>query len=102
MPNANPLVIVGDEDVVSGFGALGFKAYSIKEAAEFIAIAEEIVQSNAAVCLVQDNIYAAAESEIDNYKSLALPVFIPFSKDAQTDLLDSITREIRLKATGAF
>ena len=102
MPSDNPLAIVGDEDIILGFTALGFKAYPIKEAAEFRGIAEEIVRSNAAICLVQDNIYTLAVSEINNYKSLALPIFIPFSRDAKTDLLDSITREIRLKATGAF
>jgi hypothetical protein len=33
---------------------------------------------------------------------LAFPVFIPLAKNAKTNLLDNIAKEIRLRATGAF
>lgn len=98
----NPLVAVGDEDVVLGFEALGFKIYSIKDPQEFKVALDDILDKKPAVCLVQDDIYTASQDLINNYRSLPLPVFIPFSKGVKTDLLDNIVRDIRLRATGAF
>jgi vacuolar-type H+-ATPase subunit F/Vma7 len=98
----NPLVVMGDIDTVSGFKALGFKVYVIKEPGEFSAILEEIVAKQTAVCLIQENIYQAQESQIHNYKNLALPVFVPFDKSAKMDKLGQIIKNIRLRATGTF
>lgn len=115
-----PFAIVGDEDVVLGFHALGFKVYPvrnlaqdskliiskgvnvIKELEEFSKVLDEAVSQEPAVCLVQDNIYRALEDQINSYKNLALPIFIPFTKDAKTALLDQIVKDIRLRATGTF
>lgn len=98
----NPLAIIGDEDVVLGFQALGFKIYTAQAPQEFRLILDEIVRSNAAICLVQDNIYSAKLDQISEYKKLPLPIFIPFLKTAKTDLLETMIKNIRLKATGAF
>ena len=95
-----PLVIIGDEDVVVGFQALGFKAYTLKEPQEFRAVLDEIVNQKAAVCLVQDNLYRGQEDQLNSYKNLPLPIFIPFTKDAKNALLESIIKDIRLRATG--
>ncbi len=97
-----PLAVIGDEDAVSGFKALGFKVYAAKELQEFSIILDRVVNGKTAVCLVQDNLYQALESQIDTYRHLALPIFIPFAKDAKTALLDSLVRNIRLRATGKF
>lgn len=97
-----PFAIVGDEDVVLGFRALGFKVYAIKELEEFSKVLDEVVSQGPAVCLVQDNIYRALEDQINSYKNLALLIFIPFTKDAKTALLDQIVKDIRLRATGTF
>lgn len=98
----NPLAIFGDEDVVLGFRALEFKVYPIKEQQDFKAALDEILKNKIAACLVQENIYRKNLDEINNYKNLALPIFIPFSKGDGTQLLDGIIKDIRLKATGAF
>ena len=95
------LAVVGDEDVVLGFRALGFKVYPVSGTDESKAKLEEIVQEKCAVCLIQESVYLAAEEEINKYKNLPLPVFIPFSKNSQTDLLKKTVRDIRLRATGA-
>jgi vacuolar-type H+-ATPase subunit F/Vma7 len=87
---------------VSGFKALGFKVYAAKQAEECSAMLDKAVSEKPAVCLVQDNLYQAMETQINSYRHLALPVFIPFAKDAGTALLDSIVRDIRLRATGTF
>ncbi len=98
----NALVAVGDSDVVMGFAALGFKVYTTEEQADLGAILEEIVQQKPAVCLVQDNIYQDQASKINQYRSLALPIFIPFSKEAKADLLGAMVKDIRLRATGTY
>jgi len=95
-----PLVIIGDEDAVSGFKALGFKVYATREPQEFRAALDETVAEGAAVCLVQDNIYQALGEEINNYKNLPFPVFIPFAKNGDMALLETMVRDIRLRATG--
>jgi vacuolar-type H+-ATPase subunit F/Vma7 len=98
----HPLAIVGDEDVVLGLGALGFKIYPLKIQNEFGAILAEIIQNKTGICLVEENIYQAQEETINNYRNLPLPIFIPFSKSARNDLLENIVKQIRLKATGVI
>ena len=98
----NPLAIVGEEDAVLGFTALGFKVYAVKEPRQFNSVLDEVVESKAAICLVQDNLYSLAQDQINSYKGRILPVFIPFAKNGKLGLLDNILKEIRLKANGAF
>lgn len=116
----NPLAIIGEEDAVLGFKALGFKVYPIrnfaqtskpdvsnevdiaKEVQEFRVALEEAVGQKTAIFLVQDEIYRLAQDAINVYRNLALPIFIPFSKGAKSNLLDEIVKAIRLKATGTF
>lgn len=94
----NPFVIVGDDDAILGFGALGFKVYAVRQG--FNVVIDEVVRNNAAICLVQDDVYRVNKSEIEKYNNLPLPIFIPFSKEAKADLLDSIVKDIRRRATG--
>lgn len=98
----NSLVIVGDEDIVLGFKAFGFRVYSLKELREFKTILEEVMKNKTAVCLIQDDIYNSAQDEINSYRSSPLPIFIPFSKSGETNLFDNIIKDIRIRATGAF
>jgi len=96
-----PFVIVGDEDRIAGFRALGFKACGVKSPEGAKEILTGIAKDGAvAVCLVQDDIYKALGAEIDHYRRAPLPVFIPFSKDKTTEVMDGLIKEIRLKATG--
>lgn len=99
---AKVLAIVGDEDIVLGFEGVGFKSYTIKESQEFKIVLGEVVKEKIAVCLVQDNFYQAHEEEINYYRHLPLPIFVPFSKDTKKDLLNSLIKLIRIKTTGAF
>jgi vacuolar-type H+-ATPase subunit F/Vma7 len=85
------LAIVGDEDIAAPFRALGF---------ETLSSLAEAVKKNYAVCLVQDNIYKAEKIFISNYRNSYTPVFIPFSRDGSTALLDTLLKDIRLRATG--
>ncbi|MCM8795383.1 MAG: V-type ATP synthase subunit F [Candidatus Omnitrophica bacterium] len=96
------LAIIGDEDMVLGFRALGFKDYPLKEPKEFKAILEKILKTDTAICLIQDDFYLKVQEELKSYAGFGLPVFIPFSKTAKADLLDKIIKDIRLRATGVF
>jgi vacuolar-type H+-ATPase subunit F/Vma7 len=102
MPNSKPLAIIGDEDIVLGFKALGFKVYPIKEPKQLDATLDEIVTEEIAVCLVQEDIYNARLDKINSFRNLAQPIFIPFDKFAKMSLLETIVKNIRLRATGAF
>lgn len=95
-----PLVIFGAEDVILGFKALGFRVAAVKDAEELRTVLPASVASGALICLVEENLYRAALAEIGRYRNLPYPIFIPFARGAQTDLLDGLVREIRLKATG--
>lgn len=97
-----PLAIIGEEDFILGFKALGFKVYPVKEPREFEKALDEVVNEKNAVCLVQDDIYRILESRINLYRNLALPIFIPFGKDANTGLLEKMVKDMRLRATGTF
>lgn len=96
------LAVIGDEDAILGFKAFGFMAYPLKEPAEFKAILEEALSDKAAIFLVQEDIYNLVLDEINSYKNLPSPIFIPFSKTLGGILLNNIIKDIRLRATGAF
>ncbi len=106
MPDAllseNVLAIAGDEDVVLGFKALGFRTYVLKEAGDFEIIFDELVRDKIAVCLVQDKLYRLAKDVIDSHKDLPLPIIVPFAIDGSTGDLDDLVKNIRLRATGAL
>ena len=97
-----PFAIIGEEDLVLGFQALGFRVYPARDEGQAKAALTEVLQEKAAICLVQDNIYQSAKEEIDNYRNLPLPIFIPLAKDAGMSLLESMVKDLRLRAIGTF
>lgn len=99
--NKQSLVIFGAEDAILGFKALGFRICPVKDAVEFKTILPDIIAQGAVVCLVEENLYRAAASEIAPYRNLYIPIFLPFAKKNQPDSLDTLIKEIRLRATGA-
>jgi vacuolar-type H+-ATPase subunit F/Vma7 len=100
MPEKTALAIIADEDIVLGFKALGFKVHAVKDLQGSGVALDEAVQAGCAICLVQDNIYRHLESQINRFKQMAWPIFVPFARDAGMDCLGQIVKDIRLKATG--
>ncbi len=96
----NPLAIIGNEDVILGFKALGFNTYSPGGAEDLKIILANLVKENCGVCLIQDDYYKTAQEDIDYFRSLLLPVFIPFSRDGGMAGLKRRVKDIRLRATG--
>jgi len=99
-PLGKPLAIIGEEDLVSGFRALGFSVYPVTGPEEFSKALVEALDSKPAICLVQDTVYRQQKERIDVYRSAALPVFIPFAKNGEVPLLEEMVKGIRLRATG--
>lgn len=97
-----PFAIIGYEDVASGFKSLGFKVYALKEKNDYGLMIEEVASANTAVCLVQDEIYPEIKAAIEKYNHQPFPIFLPFSKgfSPKADLLDSMLKGIRRRATG--
>jgi len=96
-----PLAILGTEDAVIGFRALGFTVYSVKSLEESRAALQEVINQKSAVCLVQEDLYAGLKEEIGAYRKEPLPIFLPFSRGG-TPLLEQLVRDIRLRATGTL
>ena len=94
------LAIIGDEDVILGFKALGFNTYLPGTQEELKKLLENLVKENCGVCLIQDDYYKTAQDDIDYTRRLPLPVFIPFSKDGGMAALNRTVKDIRLRATG--
>lgn len=97
-----PLAIIGEEDIVMGFKALGFTVFAVKDGSQVSADLEEIISRDVAVCLVQEEFYQAAAPQLLSLRHLALPIFIPFAKDGGMTLVEKLIREIRLKAIGVL
>jgi len=94
------LAIIGDEDVILGFKALGFNTYLPGGVEDLKTILGNLVKENCAICLIQDDYYKTAQGDIDYFRILPLPVFIPFSKDGSMAGLKRTVKDIRLRATG--
>ena len=106
MPEAmvlhKPLAIIGEGDFISGFKALGFMTYNVKNPLDAKQALEAVVKEQCAVCLIEEEFFRNLEGEINNYRREPLPVFIPFTKSGTTALLEEIIKGIRLRATGTF
>ena len=96
------LAIVGNDDIIMGFRALGFMVYPVKEPLGFRAALADIMQKKVAVCLVEESLYQANVAEINKVRNVPLPVFMPFSKNNQTHILDTIVSAVKLRATGTL
>jgi vacuolar-type H+-ATPase subunit F/Vma7 len=99
-PRSDALAVVGREEVIMGFSALGFRPYPAVKPEECREALARAIQDGAAICLIQEEFYPAVREEINRYRSQPLPIFIPFAPDARMNRLDDIVKEIRLKATG--
>jgi vacuolar-type H+-ATPase subunit F/Vma7 len=99
---SNPIAIVGEEDLVEGFKALGFRAYPVRDADGCRKAVREVMAGEVGICLLQDDFYNLMKEDIADYNNLALSIIIPFSKSADTALLDNMVKGIRLRATGAL
>lgn len=98
--NQQPLAIIGNEEVVAGFRALGFRVYPAAGLQETRKALQEALRQRPGVCLIEADTYALVKQDLAVYEAAAMPVFVPFSKDAGVPALQGLLKEIRLRATG--
>jgi len=99
--NVEPaLAIIGNEELVEGFRALGFSVYPAVRQQEIEAALQEVVRKGCAVCLIETKAFGLVKEQLALFETRTMPVFIPFSKDSGVSALQDAVREIRLRATG--
>lgn len=98
----NNFAILGEEDLILGFKALGFKTYSVNDEALLEGVLGKIISDKTGICLVSEKFWLKLANQIKNLKIDVFPIFLPFSLGEGKDnkVLDSIIKEIKLKATG--
>jgi len=94
----NPIAILGEEDVVLGFKALGFRVYIFIEETRLF---EELLAENILICLVQDKFYKKIADWLRE-KKLNFPILLSFSFPKRIGFLEEKISEIKLKAIGRY
>ena len=96
------VAVIGDEDLVFAFRALGIKTYSPRTLGEAREILEGLEQDNIALCFLQQNFLEPLQEEREALGKKLLPVVVGFS-DYRTiqDHLENMMREMAVKATGS-
>lgn len=70
------IAVMGDEDSIYGFGALGFVTYPVNERYVAIKLLERLVSENYAIIYITEALEAQIEDEILAYRTLKLPAII--------------------------
>lgn len=96
------VAVIGDEDLVFAFRALGIKAYSPRNLKEAREILERLEQDNIALCFLHQSFLEPLQEEREALGKKLIPVVVGFS-DYRTiqDHLENLMREMAVKATGS-
>lgn len=96
------VAVIGNEDLVFAFRALGIKVYSPRNLGEAREILERLEQENIALCFLHQSLFESLQEEREALGKKLLPVVVGFS-DYRTiqDHLESLIREMAVKATGS-
>ncbi len=96
------IAVVGDQDSVLGFKALGLSVYPAGSAEEARAIVHRLAKENCAVIYLTETLAAQLESEIDRYKDALTPaiILIPGKEGPQGIGMGNIRRAVE-RAVGA-
>lgn len=71
------IAVLGDQDSVYGFAALGLETFPVVDREDAVKTLREIVRQSYAVIYVTEKIQEELSDEIDNYRSEPLPAIIP-------------------------
>ncbi|MCM8780569.1 MAG: V-type ATP synthase subunit F [Candidatus Omnitrophica bacterium] len=97
----NPIAVIGDEDLVLGLKVLGFKIYPVCGPQDYNTVFAKLLNDKVAICLMEDKVYQVLTDKINSSGGQNLPIIIPFSKSGKTELLETILKNVRLRAQGA-
>lgn len=102
MSRCDRVAVIGPGDLVFGLRALGMKTFSPRSADEAKRILAEIVKENYALCLIHQDWLDALKEERRALGQRFCPVVLGYSDHrALTDMIESMVREMAMKATGS-
>lgn len=71
------IAVMGDQDSIYGYGALGLDTYPVKDTDEAGRTLKSLAEGHYAVIYITESLQAVLEEEIDRYASEPLPAIIP-------------------------
>lgn len=71
------IAVLGDRDSIYGFAALGLDTYPVSDPDEAEKILKRLANNQYAVIYITEALQAALETQIDTYRTQALPAVIP-------------------------
>ncbi|MFQ6108671.1 MAG: V-type ATP synthase subunit F [Candidatus Aminicenantales bacterium] len=96
------VAIVGEEDLVLGFRALGMKVFSPRNLGEARQAFKRIEKEGFAVCFVHEVLLESLEMERKELSQKYCPVVVGYSDYRKiTDYLERMMRKMAIKATGS-
>lgn len=96
------IAVVGAEDLVYGFRALGFDVFSPADTEEARQILKDIGRGGYALCLLHQSLFEPLQAERAALAGRFLPVVVGFSDfRSAAGTLDAMLREMAVKATGS-
>jgi V/A-type H+-transporting ATPase subunit F len=96
------VAIVGDDELVYAFRALGIEVFSPQTAREARDIMEKLRQENFAVCFLHESLFDALKQERDALRESFCPVIVGFSGYQQVmGHLEKAMKTIVIKSTGS-
>lgn len=96
------VAVVGEEDFVFAFRALGFEVFTPKDIEEAKKVMETIKRENFALCFLHQNLLDPLKEERKALGKKLCPVVVGFRDYREVeDHLENIMRETAVKATGS-
>lgn len=71
------IAVMGDQDSIYGYGALGLDTYPVKDTNEAASTLKSLAEGHYAVIYITESLQAVLEEEIDRYAMEPLPAIIP-------------------------
>ena len=96
------VAVIGEEDMVFAFKALGFKTYSPSRLEEAREILKGLEQENIALCFLQQSFFEPLQAEREAMGKRLVPVVVGFSDYRKVaDYLEDMMKDMAVKATGS-
>ncbi|MHC1747014.1 MAG: V-type ATP synthase subunit F [Cellulosilyticaceae bacterium] len=70
------IAVMGDQDSIYGFAALGFTPYPVNQREEAAKLLLQLVNENYAIIYITEALEVLLESEISKFTTLKLPIII--------------------------
>ena len=96
------VAIIGEEDLVLAFRALGIKVFSPRDSEEARQILKKVEKQGYAVCFLHEVFFESLEDERAAMSQKYYPVVVGYSDYRKiTDYLEKVMKEMAVRATGS-